>query len=86
LDFNFDKMTFIKHLLYLLLLPTVTYGQTVHIDDNRIVYKGAVSVGQINKDELYETAKKSIYAHRRSKMEKLIPLFYSLRKFQVSVK
>ncbi|MFI5128368.1 MAG: DUF4468 domain-containing protein [Chitinophagales bacterium] len=54
-------MTFIKHLLYLLLLPTVMYGQTVHIDDGRIVYKGAVKVGQINKDELYETAKQSIY-------------------------
>jgi hypothetical protein len=54
-------MTFIKHLLYLLLLPTVTYGQTVHIDEDRIVYKGAVNVGQINKEELYETAKQSIY-------------------------
>ena len=65
-------MTFIKHLLYLLLLPSVTYGQTVHIDDHRIVYKGAVNVGQINQEELYATAKQSIYDNIKGSKENTI--------------
>lgn len=54
-------MTFIKNLFYLLLWPSVTYGQTVHIDEDRIVYKGAVNVGGIHREGLYETAKQAIY-------------------------
>jgi len=67
-------MESIKKLLRLLFLfPVMAYGQTVHIDDDRIVYKGTVKVGQISKDNLYESVKQAIYDNvSRSKKNTLL--------------
>ncbi|HKC34972.1 MAG TPA: DUF4468 domain-containing protein [Chitinophagaceae bacterium] len=54
-------MKFIKQIIFLLLIPTVTFGQTIHIDSNRIVYKGAVKLDAVNKDELYARARNAIF-------------------------
>ena len=50
-------MEFIKHVFFLLLIPMITSGQTVHIDSGRIVYKGTIKLDSVNKDELYARAK-----------------------------
>jgi hypothetical protein len=56
-----DKMEFIKQAVFLLLIPAVTFGQTVHIDSNRIVYKGTVKLASVNKEELFARAKNAIF-------------------------
>lgn len=53
-------MGFIIRIIFLLLIPVVTYGQTVHVDGDRIVYKGTVKLDSINKEELYARAKNAI--------------------------
>jgi len=50
-------MELIKHAFFLLLIPMITSGQTVHIDSGRIVYKGTIKLDSVNKDELYARAK-----------------------------
>ena len=65
-------MRFIKQLLFLLLLPSAIYGQTVHIDEDRIVYKGAMNVPNINKEELYERAKEAIYSHVKGSKKEIV--------------
>ena len=54
-------MKFIKQVILFLLVPAVTFGQTIHIDSNRIVYKGAVKLDAVNKDELYARARNAIF-------------------------
>ena len=44
-------------MLFLLLIPVITNGQTVHVDSNRVVYKATVKLDKINKEELYRRAK-----------------------------
>jgi len=63
LDFNFRKMDFLKRVVFLLLIPVVTHGQTVHVDSNRIVYKGTVKPGPVNKDELYARARNALFSN-----------------------
>ena len=54
-------MKFIQQVLFFLLIPSVTFGQTVHIDSNRIVYKETVKLDSVNKEELFARAKKTIF-------------------------
>src|SRR5437773_9515005 len=56
-----DKMEFIKQIVFFLLIPAVTFGQTVHIDSNRIVYKGTVKLDSVNKEELFARARNAIF-------------------------
>ena len=72
MDFNFREMEFIKQIVFLLLIPVVTQGQTVHVDSNRIVYKGIVKSGPINKDELYARAKNAILNNVKGSKESII--------------
>jgi hypothetical protein len=65
-------MEFIKLIIFLLLIPVVTYGQTVHVDSNRIVYKGTVKPGLINKDELYARAKNAIFNNVKGSKEVIV--------------
>jgi len=53
-------MKFIKHILFLLLIPVASFGQTVHIDEDRIVYKGTVKLEQVNKEDMYTRAKNAL--------------------------
>ena len=53
-------MEFIKQLVFFLLIPAVTYGQTVHVDSNRIIYKVTVKVDSVNKERLFARAKNAI--------------------------
>lgn len=43
-----------------MLVPAVSYAQTVHIDEDRIVYKGTVTMANAVKEELYERAKDAV--------------------------
>jgi hypothetical protein len=54
-------MEFIKQIVFFLLIPAVTFGQTVHVDSNRIVYKGTVKLDSVNKEELFARAKSAIF-------------------------
>ena len=53
-------MKFIKHILLLLLIPVASFGQTVHIDEDRVVYKGTVKLEQVNKEDIYTRAKNAL--------------------------
>jgi hypothetical protein len=53
-------MSYIKHILFLLLIPVITNGQTAHVDSNRVVYKGTIKLDKISKEELYGRAKNAI--------------------------
>jgi len=65
-------MRFVKYIVFLLLVPMVTYGQTVHIDSNRIVYKGTVKLDHVKKDELYARAKNAISRNVEGNRETII--------------
>jgi pyruvate kinase len=54
-------MEFIKWAIFFLLIPAVTFGQTIHVDSNRIVYKGTVKLDSVNKEELFARAKYAIF-------------------------
>src|SRR5437773_1284751 len=64
-----NEMKFIRFLIFLLLIPAITNGQTVHVDSNRIVYKGAVKFDKINKQELYERAKNTLLRNVKGSKE-----------------
>jgi len=53
-------MRHIKRILFVLLLHSGVNGQTVHIEEDRIVYKGVVRIANISKQELYERAKDAL--------------------------
>jgi hypothetical protein len=71
LDFNF-KMEFIKRIVFLLLIPVFAYGQTAHIDSNRVAYKGMVKVNNVNKEELYARAQHAIRGNVKNEKEVII--------------
>ena len=50
----------IKYIIFVLLMPMMTSGQTVHIDSDRIVYKGMVKLDSVNKERLFARAKNAI--------------------------
>jgi len=52
-----------KSLLFFLLLPFFSAAQTVHVEDNRIVYKGAVKLEATSQADVYARAKKVIPSH-----------------------
>jgi hypothetical protein len=54
-------MKFIKQVILFLLVPAVTSGQTIHIDSNKIVYKGTVKLDAVNKEELFARAKNALF-------------------------
>jgi hypothetical protein len=60
-------MGFIKRIAFLLLIPVFTYGQTAHVDSNRVAYKGMVKVNNVNKEELYIRAQHAILNNVKNK-------------------
>ena len=62
-------MEFIKHIVFFLLISGAACGQTVHIDSNRIVFKGTVKLDDVNKEELYARAKNAILNHLKGSKE-----------------
>src|SRR6266496_2662837 len=67
-----EKMEFIKQVVFFLLIPAITFGQTVHVDSNRIVYKGTVKPGPINKDDLYAKAKNAMFNYVMERKESIV--------------
>jgi hypothetical protein len=65
-------MGFIKQIVLLLLMPVITHAQTIHLDSNRIVYKGTVKQSGINKDELYARAKMTILGNVTGSREVIV--------------
>ena len=62
-------MKLINRIVFLLLIPTVIYGQTVHVDEGRIVYKGTVKVEQVNKEDMYARAVNAIHNNIKGSKE-----------------
>jgi len=56
-------MKLINRIILLLLIPVVTNGQTVHVDEDRIVYKGTIKLEQMNKEDMYPRAKNALLSH-----------------------
>jgi len=59
-------------MLFLLLLPAITNGQTAHVDSNRIAYKGTVKLDKINKEELFGRAKKALLSNVKGHKEIIV--------------
>ena len=53
-------MRLVSYILFLSLAPLFSTGQTVHLDSNRIVYKGTVNIDHLSNDEIYTRAKNVI--------------------------
>src|SRR5258705_1941980 len=67
-----NKMEFIKRIAFLLLIPVITHGQTAHVDSNRIVYKGTVKPGNVNKEELFTRAENAIRSNVKGDKQVII--------------
>ena len=65
-------MGFFKRILFLLLVPVAAYGQTAHVDSNRIVYKGSVKLDNVNKEKLYAIAKNAIHNNVKNDKKAII--------------
>ena len=65
-------MEFIKQAVFFLLIPAVTFGQTVHIDSNRIVYKGTVKLDAVNKGELFARARNAIFNNVKESKDSIV--------------
>jgi len=61
----------IKYIIFVLLTPVTTSGQTVHIDSERIVYKGTIRLDDVNKDELFARAK-NVFSNNMNGAEKVM--------------
>ena len=59
-------------MLFLLLIPAITNGQTAHVDSNRVAYKGTVKLDKINKEELFGRAKKALLNNMKGKEEIIV--------------
>ena len=70
--FNFRSMRFIPYILFLSLTPLFSLGQTVHLDSNRIVYKGTVNIDHISKDEIYARAKLALATTMKGEKQTII--------------
>ena len=64
-------MKFLTRIAIVFLLPLNIYGQTVHIDEDRIVYKGTVDVANASQAELYSRAKDAIQHVKAGKKNKI---------------
>jgi hypothetical protein len=65
-------MRLIKQIVFFLFMPAVAVGQTVHVHENRVVYKGVVNVANVNKEELYGRAKDAIYNNVKGGRENIV--------------
>jgi hypothetical protein len=65
-------MKLINRIIFLLLIPVVTNGQTVHVDEDRIVYKGTIKLEQVNKEDIYTRAKNALINHVKGNKEGIV--------------
>ena len=65
-------MKLIKRIVFLLLIPVATSGQTVHVEEDRIVYKGTVKLEQVNKEDLYTKAKNALLNNVKGSKKEII--------------
>jgi hypothetical protein len=54
-------MRFLKQILFIFLAPTIAYGQTVHREEDRIVYRGSITVAGTDQEALYQRAKDAMH-------------------------
>src|SRR6267154_277625 len=53
-------MGYLKYITLFLFVPVITCGQTAHLEENKIVYKGTVKLESADKEELYTRAKNTL--------------------------
>src|SRR5438034_213011 len=58
-----------KLLLFILLVPILAFGQTVHIENDKIIYKGTVKMENPGQEELFARAKKAMLNHVTKNVE-----------------
>lgn len=54
-------MNYLKQIIFLLFAPFAACGQTIHSEDDRIVYKGTITVENADQAELYQRAKSALH-------------------------
>lgn len=77
-------MELVKKLCLFLLLPVFTYGQTVHVDSGRIVYKGILIIDHVDQNELLERAKNTFLIIAKASEKSMI--FDSSEKKMIAAK
>ena len=65
-------MRLVTLILFLSLAPLFSTGQTVHLDSNRIVYKGVVNIDHLSKDEIYTRAKNALTSTMKGEKQVII--------------
>jgi hypothetical protein len=65
-------MRLTAYILFLSLTPLFSLGQTVHLDSNRIVYKGMVYIDHLSKDEIYIRARNAIASNMKGEKQTII--------------
>ena len=65
-------MRLTTYILFLSLSPLFSKGQTVHLDSNRIVYKGTVNIDHLSKDEIYIRARNAIASTMKGEKQTII--------------
>src|SRR5437773_7227379 len=61
-----------KFLLIILLIPILAFGQTVHVENDQVIYKGMVKADGLNQEELFARAKKALLNNVTKEEEALI--------------
>src|SRR6266498_2001034 len=67
-----EEMEFIKWAIFFLLIPAVAFGQTVHVDSNRIVYKGTVKLDSVRKEGLFARARNAIFNNVKGAKDSIV--------------
>jgi len=65
-------MKFLTRIAIVFLLPFNIYGQTVHVDEDRIVYKGTINIANTSQAELYGRAQIAIQHVKAGKNNKIV--------------
>ena len=65
-------MRYFKYILFLLLVPAVTGGQTAHVEEEKIVYKGTVKLDALDKEKMFERAKNALLSNVKGSRETIL--------------
>src|SRR6476620_70868 len=65
-------MRLTTYILFLSLTPLFSLGQTVHLDSNRIVYKGMVNIDHLSKYEIYTRSRNAIASTVKGEKQTII--------------
>lgn len=65
-------MRYLKYIVFLLLVPAITRGQTAHVDEEKVVYKGTVKLDTVDKEKLFTRAKNALLSNVKGSRETIV--------------